>query len=181
MAAPPTIASREICHISTSYAPVIPISLNIFESPFMGQVAIHFLCLKMSDIDCNNLFWSEACTCNYCDKQETVTQKAGILMAIPFIVTVMVTFLFGNFGVDWAGLRTEMLVLSPSLLVVAHSLFLFQQSSPVVPLLLLGLGYSMSVAAIWPSVPLAVMMNAANAAGTAIGIMCCCAQSYVGC
>jgi hypothetical protein len=31
-----------------------------------------------------------------------VTQQAGILMAIPFIVTVATIFVFGHFGVDRA-------------------------------------------------------------------------------
>jgi MFS family permease len=122
------------------------------------------------DIDCTDAFWSEACTRNYCDKQETVTQQAGILMAIPFIVTVATTFVFGHFGVDRAGLRAEMVTGAPVLLVMAHAIILFRRGSPVVPLILLGLGFSMAVSALWPSVSFAVKDSVV---GAAFGLMTC--------
>lgn len=169
----PADGNEASCPTAATYAPVLPSSLNISSTdsdPSWYKSSYVYEDLQMTDIDCTDSFWSEACARNYCEKQEMATQRAGLLMAIPFIATVATTFLFGYFGVDRAGLRAEMVALGPVLLMTAHSLFLFRRSSPVIPLILLGLGFSMSVSALWPSVPLTV---GENVAGAAFGLMTC--------
>lgn len=71
--------------------------------------------------------------------------------------------------VDKTGLRTEMICFGSALLVLAHVLLAFPSSSPpVVPLVGQGLGYTICVAALWPSVPFTV---SADSVGLAFGIM----------
>jgi predicted MFS family arabinose efflux permease len=67
-------------------------------------------------------------------------------------------------------LRAEMLTGAPVLLVTAHAIILFRRGSPVVPLILLGLGFSMAVSALWPSVSFAVKDSVV---GAAFGLMTC--------
>jgi MFS family permease len=168
---PATDANGAICPTTTNFAPPTPTSLHITDSdPSWEKSSYVHTHLSTLDIDCTDAFWSEACTRNYCDKQETVTQQAGILMAIPFIVTVATTFVFGHFGVDRAGLRAEMVTGAPVLLVTAHAIILFRRGSPVVPLILLGLGFSMAVSELWPSVSFAVKDSVV---GAAFGLMTC--------
>lgn len=168
---PSSDPNGETCPVGAKYAPIIPHSLNVTSgNPAWNEQQYVFPFLEAPDVDCTDDFWAEACTRNYCDKQETAIQKAGILSAFPFIVVVLTTFVMGRFGVDRAGLRTEMIAFAPALLTAAHAIFAFQRGSPIVPLLLMGFGYSMVVSALWPSVSLVVP---ATVLGTAIGLMTC--------
>ena len=163
-------ATGEMCPSEAKYAPVIPSSLNIStndESPWDTTPYV-FITLEASDIDCSDNFWSEACTSDYCDKQASATERAGVLMTIPFIVTVSTTFLFGYYCFDRAGLRLEMIVCAPILIAFSLALFAFLRSSPIAPLIIMGFGFSITVSSVWPSVPFTVDRNMV---GTAFGLM----------
>jgi hypothetical protein len=161
------------CAIESINAPAIPDSLNVTSGdPSWDKSSYVFPDLKSSDIDCTDEFWSAACTEDYCEMQEKATQQAGVLMAIPFITTVLTISFFGYYGVDIAGMRAEMVALAPFLLVVSHGMLAFWQNPSIVPLplVLMGLGYSMAVAALWPSIPLTIQRDSI---GTAFGLMTC--------
>jgi MFS family permease len=160
---------------SAKYAPVIPVSINVTyggnsEDNTWDQDEYTVTELTEADIDCTDDFWSDACTQDYCDKQDSVTRQAGIMMAVPFIVTVCTIFIFGKVGVDRLGLRPHMLVFGPLLYVIAHGMFTLVYSFAWLPLLLLGIGWSIYVASIWPSIPLVVPPQLV---GRAFGLMTC--------
>jgi MFS family permease len=168
---PSTDATGEACPVDDNYAPVLPTSLKVTEGdPSWDKTEYVFLSLESSDVDCTDDFWSQACTPTYCDEREEATEKAGVLMSIPFMITMTTAFLFGHFGVDRAGLRAEMLCFAPILLVVAFALFAFLRSSPIAPLVLIGIGQTIEASALWPSVPLVVPKNVK---GMAFGVVTC--------
>jgi hypothetical protein len=150
---------------------VIPRSLNVtaWQSPWDEPNYI-FHPLLTSDINCADAFFADACTNNYCDQKDAATETAGFLMTIPFLVTVGTTFFFGYYGVDRFGWRAEMVCFAPILLIIAHGLLAFPRNSLLPPLILYGLGYSISVSAIWPSVPLTVE---SHEVATAFGVITC--------
>jgi MFS family permease len=169
---PSTDPNGEMCPVGAKCAPVIPHSLNVTSgNPAWDEQQYVFAFLEASDVDCTDDFWAEACTRNYCEKQETTIQKAGIFVVFSLHRScIATTFVMGRFWVDRAGLRAEMTAFAPALLTAAHAIIAFQRGSPIVPLLLMGFGYSMAVSALWPSVSLVVP---STVLGTAIGLMTC--------
>ena len=161
----------DLCKVADKYAPVLPNSINITgHDPSWDDDHYLFFPLNSDDVDCTDDFWSEACASNYCDEQETATEKAGLLMALPSIVLVATMYLFGRYGVDKYGLRCEMILLAPTLVVIAQAMFAFQDSSPILPLVLQGIGYSLVSSSLWPCIPLAVP---ATSVGRAFGLSMC--------
>jgi MFS family permease len=163
-------SAGEQCPIQDHVAPPIPKSLNISisDNTLFDYDEYRFKYLSKSDIQCHDNFWAEACTMNYCRDQSEATEKAGFYMSIPYFFTVALTFHLGLL-VDKTGWRTEMITLGSLLLVLAHVLLAFPFTSPpVVPLVSQGLGYTVCVAALWPSVPYTV---SPDSVGTAFGIM----------
>lgn len=159
------------CPVTPNYAPVLPTSLTITRShPSWDYSEYIFEPVKASDVDCTDPFWADACTKEYCERQDEATEKAGFLMSIPFVVTVATSFLFGHYCVDKMGLRAEMVASAFIFLVVAHSIFAFQSTSFVPPLIVQGIGYSMGVSALWPSVPFTVDNDVI---GKGFGLMTC--------
>lgn len=161
------------CAIGEQYAPVIPSWLNLTsldDGYLEGVEHVLLLDLKQSDIDCSENFWADDCTQDFCDQQAEATEKAGLYSSTPFIITALSTFFWGRFAVDRAGFRAEMLVLAPSLVAVAHGILAFSSSPPMYAFSLIGLGYSISVSTLWPSIRLLV---AEHVVGTAFGIMTC--------
>jgi len=158
------------CPVQDHVAPAIPKSLNISvaDDTSFEHDEYKFESLAKSDIQCHDDFWAEACTMDYCQEQNVATEKAGFYMSIPYFFTVALTFHLGLL-VDKTGWRTELITLRSCLLVVAHILLAFPpMSPPVVPLVGQGLGYTICVAALWPSVPFTVDPDTI---GTAFGIM----------
>mmetsp|Transcript_2454 Transcript_2454/g.4501 ORF Transcript_2454/g.4501 Transcript_2454/m.4501 type:complete len:555 (+) Transcript_2454:73-1737(+) len=163
-------SAGEQCPIQDHVAPPIPKSLNISisDDTLFDYDEYRFKYLSKSDIQCHDNFWAEACTMNYCRDQSEATEKAGFYMSIPYFFTVALTFHLGLL-VDKTGWRTEMITLGSLLLVLAHVLLAFPFTSPpLVPLVSQGLGYTVCVAALWPSVPYTV---SPDSVGTAFGIM----------
>ena len=93
------------------------------------------------------------------------------MSSIPLIVVALTTFVFGRFVVDQAGLGSEMFVLAPTLQVIAHAVLVWSKdTSPLVPLLIVGFGYSGTVSVCWPTLPLLVPQGVL---GAAFGLMAC--------
>jgi len=169
---PSVDSSGGACPSGRNFAPVLPLSLNITSQSHPSWDKSHYVFVHLSrnDVDCTDAFWSEACAHDYCSQQAAATEKAGRLQAVPFMITVLTTFPFGDYVVDRAGWRTESLIAAPALAAAAHAMFAFQTTSPILPMLLLGLGYSLAISALWPSVTLVVPPHAK---GTAFGIITC--------
>ena len=166
-------ASGQHCPMTDRFAPVLPWSIN--ETHHDG-VRYDFPDLESSQVDCTDTdnFWTDACTPDYCDALDEATRQAGIWMALPFVVTVLTTFAFGHWLVDRAHLRVPMIALGPLLLLVSHALLAAggsAVSSAILPLIIMGLGFSIFVSAIWPSIPLSGVPP--ETVGTAIGVMTC--------
>ena len=157
------------CPVRDNCAPAIPRSLNVtVDDASFDYSQYIFPSLSYSDIQCHDNFWAQGCTMNYCQDQDSATEKAGIYMSIPYFFTVALTFHLGLL-VDRTGWRTEMICFGSVLLVLAHVLLALPRSSPpMVPLVTQGLGYTICVAALWPSVPFTVKEESV---GTAFGIM----------
>jgi len=163
--------SGALCSFGEEYAPVLPSSINITATESSWDKTKYvYSPLKSDDVDCTDDFWSEACTSNYCDEQEKATEKAGVLMSIPSIVLVTTIYLFGKYCGDRAGLRCEMIVLAPILVAIAQSMFAYSETSPIVPLILQGLGYSLVASSLWAAIPFAVPETSL---GRAFGLAMC--------
>lgn len=71
-------------------------------------------------------------------------------------------------GVDYCGNRTALIVASPAMLLAAHLIMANALWNPYVPLVLVGLSYSIFAASIWPIIPLVVD---SQLHGLAFGVM----------
>jgi MFS family permease len=166
------------CPVGDNFAPPIPSSLNVTVRPSNGddnQISTPFNNdqyifgqLHDSDIKCQDAFWSQACTMEFCERQALATEKAGFYMSIPYFFTVALTFHLGLF-VDATGYRTELICFGSLLLVISHAILAYPATAPpTIPLVTQGLGYTICVAALWPSVPFTVKDDSV---GLAFGIM----------
>ena len=158
-------SNNKSCPESTpfiSYAPLWPESLNItssesnLEQMSWDKLSYVFDPMQQSDINCLDPFFSEACTKAYCQQKDQSTETAGFLMTIPYIVTICTTFFFGHYCVDKCGRPVELLCLAPTLLGIAHLLLVLQRGSLIPALILEGLGFSIGVSALCPSVVIVV-------------------------
>eukprot|EP00984_Skeletonema_dohrnii_P023607 scaffold12702_cov119-Skeletonema_dohrnii-CCMP3373.AAC.4 len=147
-----------------SYAPPWPQSINLnvtnseseLEQLRWEKSSYVLDPMQQSDINCLDPFFFEACTKAYCQQKNQATETAGFLMTIPYIVTIFTTFLFGHYCVDKCGRSVELLCLSPALLGIAHLLLLLKRGSLIPALVLEGIGNSIGVSALCPSVALVV-------------------------
>ncbi|KAM3575962.1 hypothetical protein VYU27_002147 [Nannochloropsis oceanica] len=108
---------------------------------------------------------------DYCAEVNKVRRTAGSLQSVPFMVAGILTPLVGIL-IDRCGHRTLYILLGPLLLLATHFVFLVGGTSPLVPLVGLGLAYSIVAAVVWPSVPLTVHASeSSKRCGTAFGIL----------
>jgi MFS family permease len=99
------------------------------------------------------------------------SKTAGFLFGIPYIISAIMSPLLGLF-IDKVGKRAFMICLSSVILIIAFTVSMFlppceQCYNEVIPLSLVGVGYSIYAAAIWGSVPYVV---ASHTVGTAFGL-----------
>lgn len=94
-------------------------------------------------------------------------QKAGMIAAILPMGTILFTPLFGLFT-DYKGKSASIMILGSLLIIVAHLMFVYLPLNPYVPMFILGIGFSLVPAAMWPSVA-KIVDN--NKIGTAYGFM----------
>ncbi|KAK9720617.1 hypothetical protein K7432_004027 [Basidiobolus ranarum] len=79
-------------------------------------------------------------------------ETAGTVMSIPSLLSSFGTPLCGLI-IDRIGYHGELMTFSALIIMVVHSLLAFTSITPVIPYIMLGLGYSIFAAALWPSVP----------------------------
>mmetsp|Transcript_4254 Transcript_4254/g.4868 ORF Transcript_4254/g.4868 Transcript_4254/m.4868 type:complete len:115 (+) Transcript_4254:596-940(+) len=84
-------ANGNICPNPNNH-PVLPASIHIHDEPDENSMNwdnnIHdFDTLTASNVDCNDAFWNEACTSDYCSTQRHATERAAKVMSIPYILS----------------------------------------------------------------------------------------------
>lgn len=143
---------------SKNYSPVLPTSLNVTKENTSWDDAWDedeyvFDSLDSDDVSCSDDFWSEACTKDYCDDKDDATEKAGLIMSIPFIFGAVLAAPFG-FLSDYFGYRLVWATLSPAFLIIEHFTLAYSSRTPVWPMISSGLGFAIYCAVIWPTIAL---------------------------
>jgi len=160
-------SSGSIC-TNLHVAPVLPSSLNYtFREEGWLQPSYVLETLHHTDVNCDDPFFSQACTADFCSAQKHATVEAGRTMSIPFAVSAGLSPVFG-FLVDRIELRALLTVIAPTMLLIVHTTLAFagRGSSPIFPLVGQGVAYALFAAVIWPSIPLSV---GPGSIGTAFG------------
>ncbi|ORX93958.1 MFS general substrate transporter, partial [Basidiobolus meristosporus CBS 931.73] len=93
-------------------------------------------------------------------------ETAGTVMSIPSLLSSFGTPLCGLM-IDRVGHHSELMTFSALVVILVHGLLAFTSITPVLPYIMLGFGYSLFAAALWPSVPSLVHERQL---GTGIGI-----------
>ncbi|MBN2613426.1 MAG: MFS transporter [Bacteroidales bacterium] len=94
-------------------------------------------------------------------------ELSGMIVAILPFGTIIFTPLFGLFT-DYKGKSASVMIFGSILLVAVHLTFTFTSITPLIPMFVLGIAFSLVPAAMWPSVA-KIVEN--NRIGTAYGIM----------
>jgi len=123
--------------------------------------------LTSKNVDCGDSFWIDACTSDYCTKQNGATEHAGRVMSIPYLISALSSPPLGHL-VDRVGRRAKMVAVSSALLFMVHLALALLASSPFGPMVGQGIALSLYGAVLWPSVPLAVPRRYT---GTAYGVI----------
>mmetsp|Transcript_11043 Transcript_11043/g.16585 ORF Transcript_11043/g.16585 Transcript_11043/m.16585 type:complete len:295 (+) Transcript_11043:153-1037(+) len=141
------------------FADVLPSSLNVtrdntqWNDEWDKDEYVFKEPLNDKDVNCVDKFWAESCTKNYCDGQDDATEKAGVMMGIPFFLCAICCPIFGAIS-DNYGKKRQMIICPCAALIVAHLIFLFDRGPPTVPLVIVGLAFSMYEAVLWPMIAL---------------------------
>ncbi len=85
------------------------------------------------------------------NKYSMARQMAGDVTSYLFYGTMILTPLFGWFT-DHKGRSASIMYLGSALLIVAHLMFALTQIEPRIPIVLLGIAFSLVPAAMWPAV-----------------------------
>jgi len=165
-------ANGDVCSIAPSQAPVLPTSVSHTSadsdmSDEWEEGTYVYPSLTSDHVDCGDPFWTDACTSNYCTKQNAATEHAGKVMSIPYLISAVSSPPLGHL-VDRFGRRAQIAVFSSSLLLVVHLTLAISASSPIGPMIGQGIAYSLYAAVLWPSVPLTVPKEYT---GTAFGVI----------
>jgi len=169
------VNTGKACPSSDYVAPAIPTSINITGGEALAMSAKYgwdeteyvFQNLTMSDVRCTDEFWKDSCTSNFCNSQETATERAGAQMSIPYLISALCAIPVGKF-VDAFGKRGHIAAIGISCLVVVHVLLAHSTVSAAYLLIGQGLAYSAYGGVLWPSIPLIVDPALL---GTAYGVM----------
>jgi MFS family permease len=113
--------------------------------------------ITKSDIDCTDDEWSgdDACTYEFCHRQDDATVKATQVMSIPYIISACLSPVLGKV-VDNFGRRAIIATAAPILLIAVHTSLGYSDVTPELPLAGQGIAYAGFAAVLWPSVPLVV-------------------------
>ncbi|KAJ3292336.1 hypothetical protein HK104_005359 [Borealophlyctis nickersoniae] len=80
------------------------------------------------------------------------SQKAGMVMSIPDLVSAVGSPLCGLY-VDRYGHRGTLLPIAGLLTFITHAVMCFTSITPIIPMTILGVSYSVFASALWPCVP----------------------------
>lgn len=90
-------------------------------------------------------------------------------MSIPYFLGAGLTPLFGLVADRAPRSKIPLLLMSPAILIGAHLILALSKSiSPYIPLIGIGVAFSIYASALWPSIPLVVPEKAL---GTAYGVI----------
>ncbi len=103
----------------------------------------------------------------FLNKFNMTTIQSGEITSLLPLGTLIFTPVFG-FLIDKYGRAASAMIFGAALLVIIHSLFAFTSLQPHIPMILLGVAFSLVPAAMWPSM---VRLVKENQIGTAYGIM----------
>ena len=160
-----------VCHLDTNVQPILPSSLNVTESfnenKNWDNASYVYKHLTEDDIDCGDEFWSEGCTSEFCEKQNSATEVSARVMSIPYFLSAALSPVFGGL-IDRIGYRAVIACIAPVLLIAVHTSLALPSLviSPMLPLIGQGFAYSCYASVLWPSVPLTVSKSST---GTAFG------------
>ena len=121
-------------------------------------------------VACDNTFWAEECTQDFCNALHQATETAGRIMSIPYAVSAIMSPPIGVL-VDRVGHRAILAFGTSLTLMAVHLVVAFApvNAMPVwIPLLGQGIAYALFSAVIWPSVGMVVEKKMT---GTAYGII----------
>lgn len=130
-----TNVPNQFCPTSMDYQPPMPIDISL------------------TDIDCNDNFWSKGCAEEFCRRQRIAQWKSATVMSIPYTISAVLSPFLGGL-VDIFGLRAVIIMLSPLALAVVHTFLGYSSVNPIGPLVGQGLAYSCFAAVLWPSIAL---------------------------
>jgi MFS family permease len=94
-------------------------------------------------------------------------ETGGMIASILPFGTILFTPLFGLLT-DFKGRSASIMILGSLLIILVHLTFAFTNITPYIPMFILGIGFSLVPAAMWPSVAKIVDTNKI---GTAYGLM----------
>lgn len=142
----------------SNYAAVLPSSLNVTREnthwdPEWESNEYVYESLTSSDVNCGDSFWANACTRDYCDGKDDASEKAGVMMSIPYLIGAISSPFIGALS-DKYGYRLLLTACSCSALAITHLILAFDDGSPLIPLVLQGIGFSIYAAVMWPMVAL---------------------------
>lgn len=100
-------------------------------------------------------------------KFDMTTVKSGVITSYLPLGTLLFTPVFG-FLIDKYGRAATAMIFGSSLLFLIHLLFAFTNLQPQIPMIMLGVAFSLVPAAMWPSM---VKLVDDNQIGTAYGLM----------
>ncbi|CAB9499934.1 Major facilitator superfamily domain-containing protein 1 [Seminavis robusta] len=146
------------------YAPILPtFPLNISTEDYDHEF------LRQKDkVACDDSFWAQECTQDYCLALHQATEQAGRTMSIPYFVSAIISPPIGSL-VDRVGRRAMLACGTSFVLMMVHLALAFVPALPVwIPLVGQGVAYALFSAVIWPSVGLVVEQKMT---GTAYGII----------
>eukprot|EP00939_MAST-03C_sp_MAST-3C-sp1_P004436 g4436.t1 len=106
-----------------------------------------------------------------CKLQSDADQSAGQLMSLPLAISGLLSPIFGG-CVDLIGHKSILILVSSVLLCCSHAwIYLsYEGSDPSGPLVLLGIGFALYAAVLWPCIPCVVHKDQC---GTAFGVVNC--------
>lgn len=146
------------------YAPVLPQSLNVTSN---GRIVYQNGHVTSNDVDCEDSFWANGCTRDYCHALESATETAGRVMSIPYTLAACLAPLIGRL-IDKFGRRGFLALIASCVLVLVHLSLALTRLAPAIPLLGQGLAYALYSSVLWPSVTLTVRKEST---GKAFGVI----------
>jgi MFS family permease len=159
---PATDSNGQTCP-GLDFAPVLPTSLNISRL----ELAYDNSSLTHVEVNCEDSFWRDGCTKDYCDTLSEATLTADEVMSIPYLICAVLSPFLGGV-IDRFGRRAMLATLAPAILIAVHTTLATSNASPIGPLIWQGFSCALISAVLWPSVPLTVPKSLT---GTAFGIM----------
>ena len=156
-------------------APILPKSLNVVNvTGWKSNYVLDDIHPK-KDVNCNDPFWYESCTRNYCMEQNIATERVGRAMSIPYIISSILVPLLGYIS-DHCNFKTFSclgiyLLLAPLILFIVHCTLAVSTISPIIPLVGQGMACALYTSAIWPSIPKSIPSSNRKNIGLAYGII----------